>query len=202
MSSARSRLLLLTTPFAGAVSLRANIVLFVHDDQNHWDYGVYGSPHNATPAADALAAEGIAFTRAYATSAMCAPSRASLLTGLYPMRHGAFANHYSVRSDAPSLTTWLQPLGYRSYLVGKMHGMGASFHFDGTALSEGELNSAFRARQPTANAQHHVGVGVRTHHAARASRNPAPTRPAPTRLAADRLYAHWLSTHRCRHWMQ
>ena len=68
---------------------RPNVVIYLTDDQNQWDYGAYGNPEIETPAVDALAASGIKFNFAFTTFAVCAPARASLLTGLYPMRSGA-----------------------------------------------------------------------------------------------------------------
>ena len=75
-------------------TLRPNILLYLADDQNQWDYGAYGNPQILTPAVDSLASAGVAFTHAFTTMATCAPSRRTLLTGLYPMRNGAIANHY------------------------------------------------------------------------------------------------------------
>jgi arylsulfatase A-like enzyme len=67
---------------------RPNIVLIVADDLGRDDVGVYGHDRVHTPHIDALAAEGVRFTDATATTAICAPSRASLLTGRYQQRFG------------------------------------------------------------------------------------------------------------------
>jgi hypothetical protein len=115
---------------------RPDVLIFVHDDQNVWD-----TPGNATPAAKLLAEAGIIFTNARATAAICVPSRASLLTGLYPMRHGAIANHYLVRPTAPNVASLLRPLGYRVHIIGKAHhGIGYGMPFDTVRATTGEID--------------------------------------------------------------
>lgn len=63
-----------------------NVVLFLVDDLGWRDVGCYGSAFYETPNIDALAAEGIRFTNAYAACHVCSPTRASILTGKYPAR--------------------------------------------------------------------------------------------------------------------
>ena len=71
---------------------RPNIVLFLADDTNWFDIGVYDrlynyTPKNAiTPNIDALAKEGMIFTSAFTSTAMCSPTRQQLYTGIYPVR--------------------------------------------------------------------------------------------------------------------
>jgi len=67
---------------------RPNIVLILADDLGRNDVGVYGHQRVQTPNIDALATEGVRFTDATATTAICAPSRAALLTGRYQQRFG------------------------------------------------------------------------------------------------------------------
>ena len=62
---------------------RPNVLLIVSED-NGPHLGCYGDPYIATPHLDRLASEGVRFTRAYTTQAVCSPGRASILTGLYP----------------------------------------------------------------------------------------------------------------------
>ena len=69
---------------------RPNIILFYADDLGYTDLSCQGSDFYETPNIDRLAKEGMTFTQAYAAAANCAPSRASLLTGLYTPRHGVF----------------------------------------------------------------------------------------------------------------
>jgi len=103
-----------------------NIILFVGDDLGYGDIGPYGQTKIATPCLDRLAAEGIRFTDFYAGCAVCAPSRAALMTGLH-------TGHVSVRGNArgadmdlqtlrPSETTvaqFLKDAGYATGLFGK-----------------------------------------------------------------------------------
>jgi N-sulfoglucosamine sulfohydrolase len=57
----------------------------------------------------------------YTPSAMCAPSRSALMTGLYPHRNGCHMNHGYVYDHVKSLSQYLKPLGYEVILVGKRH---------------------------------------------------------------------------------
>lgn len=67
-----------------------------------------------------LAAAGITFTNAFAASPSCAPSRAALLTGLMPARHGAEANHTKPRAEIKKLPAYLRELGYQVVAFGKV----------------------------------------------------------------------------------
>ena len=71
-----------------SVQSRPNIILIVADDVGWSDLGSYGSGFYQTPNLDALAASGVRFTHAYAAAATCSPTRASILTGQYPLRTG------------------------------------------------------------------------------------------------------------------
>ena len=61
-----------------------NVVFVLSDDQSWSDYGFMGHPHIKTPNLDRLAAEGLVYERGYTTAAICRPSLASIVTGLYP----------------------------------------------------------------------------------------------------------------------
>jgi len=67
---------------------RPNIVLILADDLGWRDLGCYGSTYYQTPHIDALARRGLRLTSAYAASPLCSPTRASIMTGLYPARIG------------------------------------------------------------------------------------------------------------------
>ncbi len=71
---------------AAAAEDPPNIILFLVDDLGWTDLGCYGSTYYETPNIDALRAAGVKFTNAYAAAPNCGPSRASLLTGKYPVR--------------------------------------------------------------------------------------------------------------------
>lgn len=98
-----------------------NFLLFVSDDHSAADSRVYGNPGVATPHLDALAAEGMRFERAFTPTAMCSPSRSSLFTGLYPVRHGAWPNHGRIRDGIETLPQVMARLGYRVGQSGKRH---------------------------------------------------------------------------------
>lgn len=97
-------------------------ILFICTDQQRYDaLGCYGNSHIQTPAIDALAAEGVLFEQCYVQSPVCAPTRASLLTGRYPRAHGLWANGVALPPDRPLFTRALADAGYDCGLVGKMH---------------------------------------------------------------------------------
>ena len=98
-----------------------NIVIVLADDQTWSDSGVYGNPDVYTPNIDRLASEGMRFTRAFTGTAMCAPSRQQLYTGLYPIRNGAYPNGSWVNEGTRSIVHYLQDLGYRTGITGKTH---------------------------------------------------------------------------------
>lgn len=102
-------------------TVRPNILLIIADDLGREDVGAYGSKQAATPNLDRLAKGGACFDNMFTGEAICAPSRQQILTGMYPVRNGAFPNHSSVYDGVNSLVHHLQPLGYRSGLWGKTH---------------------------------------------------------------------------------
>ena len=109
---------------AAAASARAdrpNIVLMIGDDMTYTDSGCYGSDTVKTPHMDALAAAGMQFNRAFTATAMCAPTRQQLYTGIFPVRNGAYPNHSHVYDGTESIVHRLRELGYRVGLAGKSH---------------------------------------------------------------------------------
>lgn len=71
---------------------RPNVVLIIGDDQHWSDYGFMGSTAVKTPHLDALARQGLVFTRGYVPTSLCCPSLASLITGVLPHRHRITGN--------------------------------------------------------------------------------------------------------------
>ena len=93
------------------------------DDLRHDEFGAGGHPYMKTPHIDRLAAEGVMFERAFHTTPICSPNRASIMTGQYASRHGIIDN---VARDAashrlPNYHLQLQRLGYETAHVGKWH---------------------------------------------------------------------------------
>ena len=108
---------------------RPNIFVFFTDDLSARDVGAYGATDVRTPAFDQLATEGLTFDRAFIISPACAPSRASMLTGLTPAHNGAEANHTYKRKDVDSLIKHFNALGYQTAAFGKVaHGKDADRH--------------------------------------------------------------------------
>ncbi len=92
-------------------------------DQAHvWGRGV----RVETPHIDSLASEGAICTRFYAASPVCTPSRASLMTGLYPQATGAPSNNLPLRDDVVTFAEVLRRQGYFTGYVGKWHLDGAA----------------------------------------------------------------------------
>jgi N-sulfoglucosamine sulfohydrolase len=98
-----------------------NFVFILADDCTYNLLGCYGGKNVKTPHIDSLAREGMRFTQAYAATAMCAPFRAELYTGRYPVRNGVVWNHGRTKDDTPSVCHYLNELGYRVGIAGKKH---------------------------------------------------------------------------------
>ncbi len=114
-----------------------NILLIIADDQTYHDVGCYGSPDAKTPNIDKLASQGMRFARAFTATAMCAPTRQQLYTGVFPVRNGAYPNHSKVYPGTKSIVHHMRSLGYRVGLCGKTHfGPPDSFPFERIAKKE------------------------------------------------------------------
>jgi len=98
-----------------------NFVFILADDCTYWDLGCYGSQDAITPNIDRLANEGMRFTHCFQAVAMCSPTRCNLMTGMYPVKTGAFPNFTFVKEGTKSIVHYLEPLGYRVALSGKIH---------------------------------------------------------------------------------
>jgi N-acetylgalactosamine-6-sulfatase len=104
---------------------RPNIVLLLADDLGDGDLACFGSPAVKTPHLDKLASEGMRFSRFYSASAVCSPTRASVLTGRYPLRLGITKHFGDVKESLPESATTVAELlkgaGYNTAHVGKWH---------------------------------------------------------------------------------
>lgn len=99
---------------------KPNIFIYIADDQNSWDYVTFGNTQVKTTNFDRLVNEGLSFSNAYTSQAICAPSRSQLFTGLFPMKNGCFANHLPVR-NVKDINDYMTELGYDVVLAGKGH---------------------------------------------------------------------------------
>lgn len=120
-----------------AAAERPNIVFILADDLGWSDLGCYGSPFNETPNIDRLASEGLRFSQAYTAGAVCSPTRASIMTGKYPVRTGITDYIPGLKSDGRKLQTQrtktelaleeitlgeaLKEGGYQTFYAGKWH---------------------------------------------------------------------------------
>ncbi len=102
---------------------RPNIVFILADDVRWDDLGVTGHPFAKTPHIDRVAREGALFRNAFATTIICSPSRANILTGLHTHTHGIVDNtDRSPQSHRlATFPQWLQAAGYTTAFVGKWH---------------------------------------------------------------------------------
>lgn len=105
----------------GQQTERPNLVLFMSDDCTYYDIGCYGSSDSKTPYIDNFAAEGMLFSKAYQASPMSSPTRHNLMTGLWPVKTGAYPNHTSAKEETLSIVQHLRPAGYKVALIGKSH---------------------------------------------------------------------------------
>ncbi len=95
--------------------------LFITSDQQHWKtLGLFNSEIN-TPNLDSLGRAETVFTRAYCVNPTCTPTRAYLITGKYPSRHGAWSLGTKLTENERTLGELLRERGYRTALAGKAH---------------------------------------------------------------------------------
>lgn len=113
---------------------KPNVLFLICDDLN-CDIGSYGHPQVKTPNIDRLAAQGIRFDRAYCQYALCGPSRASFLTGMYPDQTLIHKNAIYIREHVPNAVTLPQMFrnnGYFATRIGKLYHYNVPKHI-GTA---------------------------------------------------------------------
>ncbi len=116
---------------------RPNVVLIMTDNHGAWTLGCYGNPDIRTPNIDCAAQEGIRFTQAFSSNAVCSPTRATYLTGLMPSQHGVhcFLNRkdqmgpdtYNFIGEFSTLPKIFAKEGYTCGLSGKWH-LGGNLH--------------------------------------------------------------------------
>ena len=102
---------------------KPNLLVILIDDLRYDEFGAGGHPYMKTPHIDRIAHEGAMFERAFHTTPICSPNRASIMTGQYASRHGIIDN---VARDAmshrlPNYHVQLQKLGYQTAHIGKWH---------------------------------------------------------------------------------
>jgi arylsulfatase A-like enzyme len=108
---------------------RPNVVIILTDDMGYGDISCYNQNQIKTPNIDRLATEGVRFTDFYVPTPYCAPSRATLLTGRFPLRHGlienpapdAGINDVGLNAREVTMGELFQRAGYRTKCIGKWH---------------------------------------------------------------------------------
>ncbi len=132
-------LLLVLASAAAALAEQPNVLLIMTDDQGWGDLSSHGNPHLNTPRLDALAAAGARFDRFF-VSPVCAPTRASLLTGRYHLRtnvHGVTRGQENMRAEEVTIAEAFQTAGYATGCFGKWHnGRHYPMHPNGQGFDE------------------------------------------------------------------
>lgn len=190
-----------------------NIVLIYADDLGYGDVSCYGATGVKTPNVDRLAKEGIKFTRGYATSATCTPSRYSLLTGQYAWRKkgtgiASSATPLIIDTDKMTLPSMLKNAGYTTGVVGKWHlGLGdgkSDVDWNGN-ITPGPLEMGFNYsflipvtgdRVPCVYVENHRVVGLDPGDPITISSYKKPILDQPTGLThRDQLKMNWSHGH-------
>ena len=115
-------------------------ILFINTDQHTWDaVSAYGNPYVLTPNIDRLHRNGTSFMRSYCADPVCAPARASWMTGLYGSENSVPFNGGNMHADIPDLGQVLTRNGYYAVHSGK-------WHVDGRAMRDSFHNLYFGKR--------------------------------------------------------
>ena len=109
------------TPHSQRTARSPNILFVFADQMRASSAGWMGDDQVRTPALDRFAQSGIVFDNAVSCCPVCTPYRASLLTGLYPLRHGLLLNDVRLRTDLPTIAATLKSAGYDTGYIGKWH---------------------------------------------------------------------------------
>jgi choline-sulfatase len=106
-----------------------NVLFITSDEHNAKMLGCAGHPIIKTPNLDRLAAQGTRFTKAYCTQPICAPTRQTIITGLYSFEHGQYGNAYVFDRRHPTWAHHFKACGYTTACIGKMHTNNEDFHY-------------------------------------------------------------------------
>lgn len=113
----------LSSPASPPALARPNVVLFLVDDQGYGDMALHGNPHCRTPHMDALAQQAVELVD-FHVSPVCAPTRASLMTGRYNFRTGVtdvYGDACCMKPEEVTLAEALRAAGYATGVFGKWH---------------------------------------------------------------------------------
>ena len=115
-----------------------NIVFITSDEHNPKIMGCAGNKVIQTPAMDRLAKEGVFFSNAYSCTPVSAPTRQTIITGLYPQEHGQVENRCKFDPRIPTWAAYLKSKGYLTACIGKTH----------SYTADNELGFDFRIEHP------------------------------------------------------
>ncbi|VGO13065.1 Arylsulfatase [Pontiella desulfatans] len=113
-----------TTTVSIQVGSQPNFIIIYADDMGFGDAGFNGFSDIYTPSMDTFASNGVQFTQGYACDSVCGPSRAGLMTGVYPARMGVLSNPAAgngLTITQPMISEMLKPKGYSTAVYGKWH---------------------------------------------------------------------------------
>lgn len=116
-----------------ATNAAPNIIFVYADQWRAQDLGYAGNDQVITPHIDQLAREAINMTTAVSNVPVCAPARASLLSGQYPLTHGVFYNDKPFKPREATMAEILKEHGYKTAYIGKWHLKG---HKEGESMAE------------------------------------------------------------------
>lgn len=122
-----------TVQAAEASTSRPNMIWIFSDDHSFQAIGAYGGrlqKLNPTPNIDRIAREGMRFDRFYVANSICAPSRATLLTGKHSHLNGKIDNKGEFNHSQQTFPKLLQKAGYQTAMIGKIHLDGKMQGFD------------------------------------------------------------------------
>jgi arylsulfatase A-like enzyme len=159
----------------GAIAQQKPNLIVIHTDEHNFrtlscyqkllpedQAFIWGKGNNVkTPNIDELADDGAICTSYYASSPVCTPSRASLVTGLYPQATGAPKNGLHIREDIPTFATVLRDEGYSTSYVGKWHLAGHEKYTFGIKYKAGFEDNRFMMRGGHAPYFHIKGDEIR-----------------------------------------
>lgn len=135
-------------PTAPSFAPKPNVLILMSDQHKRTCMGAAGDPVAITPNLDRLAAESVCFSNAYCTNPVCAPSRASILTGLYSHHLASRGNSTPFSPRHRTIADEFNQAGYLTALIGKMHFVDAQTHGFGYKL---EFNDWWQYLGPKAH---------------------------------------------------
>lgn len=112
---------MLTLIAATLLAAPPNVLILQTDEHHPKTLGCYGGTIVGTPFIDSIAAGGVVCDSFYATTPVCSPSRACLVTGRYPQNHDVVTNNIPLRPGLPTFASLLESKGYATGFAGKWH---------------------------------------------------------------------------------